>query len=525
VTFASVDLSLGDVVLHNVQIDRGWIRVVVDEAHFDRKSEIIHLMRGQVFADIDKKPTGTGVNGSAAKVTADDLTITLSRGFERIAVLQDVRVTTEKVFSEVVDAEYRGYKAHLTKLESSRDLSFLKADRAEFPEGLRLKDYVIYPVVNGVSLDVRLRSVWIDHANIDFPEDPKKAAHILAGQIDLTLEDNQVHVAVGDVWVTHPWVGTNVKFRHVDFKVGSSFEKGALDLSLGPILDGSPATLHLDLPMKSISGNELCQTWVDALPRGDYDSPLPFVKLAGNIQFSIGLLPELHFNVSGQCRSTCNEEILTALRHRFLYRTYDNRGEPNKDFRSTGPSTSEWVPLSNVNEMMLLAASNMEDPGFLSHHGYSSLALQNSFLHYVKLGKFQRGGSTITMQLAKNLWLARDKTLLRKIHELFLSQVLESCFSKTEIMELYLNVIEFGPNLYGLRQAAKHYFHVDPSQLTAQQAFYLAWILPRPRSAPLPDESTMKRMDSLMRSLVKSGRLSDTVLLSVDSADASGWSQ
>jgi membrane peptidoglycan carboxypeptidase len=127
------------------------------------------------------------------------------------------------------------------------------------------------------------------------------------------------------------------------------------------------------------------------------------------------------------------------------------------------------------------------------------------------------------MQTAKNLWLSREKTFGRKVEELFLSQVLESCLTKDEIMELYLNIVEFGPNVYGLRQAAQHYFKVDPVSLDPREAFYLAWILPRPRKSPPPSAATMTRMSTLMQMLAKQGRLSDAMTLGLDPPDTTGW--
>jgi membrane peptidoglycan carboxypeptidase len=156
---------------------------------------------------------------------------------------------------------------------------------------------------------------------------------------------------------------------------------------------------------------------------------------------------------------------------------------------------------------MPLAVTTMEDPGFEHHRGFIVQAFSNSFLDNLKQGRFLRGGSTITMQLAKNLWLTREKTLGRKVQEFFLSQALESCYSKDEIMELYLNVVEFGPNQYGVGNGSMHWFHKGPGELVPTEAFWLASILPRPSRTQPPTDSSLKHVEGLMKRLAEDGRI------------------
>ncbi len=309
-----------------------------------------------------------------------------------------------------------------------------------------------------------------------------------------------------------------VGFEHVTFEVGRDW-KQPLDVTI------NGAKIHVDPETKSVSGDEECSTWVKALPRELAAPPITGQTewRPSRLKFTLGLLPKPHFSLSGTCSALCTDPTLIKLRHRFAYVTYDAKGQRNAELREAGPDDPEWVPMAQISSNMMDAVANMEDWGFWSHHGYVAAALEQSFLEDVRTDKFSRGGSTITMQTAKNIFLSREKTVGRKVSELFLSQILESCFSKKEIMELYLNVVEFGPNIYGLREAAKHYFNEDPLQLGPQQAFYLAWILPRPRSSPPPDPSTLERVASLMRMLAKNGRLTETQVLSIEPADTKGW--
>ena len=113
------------------------------------------------------------------------------------------------------------------------------------------------------------------------------------------------------------------------------------------------------------------------------------------------------------------------------------------------------------------------------------------------------------MQLAKNLWLTRDKTLGRKVQEFFLAQGIESCYSKDEIMELYLNVVEFGPNQYGIESGTKYWFKKGPGELAPQEAFWLASILPKPSRTGPPTDASLKRIDGLMKRFANDGRIPD----------------
>src|SRR5690606_26536125 len=115
----------------------------------------------------------------------------------------------------------------------------------------------------------------------------------------------------------------------------------------------------------------------------------------------------------------------------------------------------------------------------------------------------KRGASTITMQLAKNLYLNRDRTLSRKIEEFFLSLYLESSFSKDKILELYLNVVEFAPGVYGIYNGAMHYFGVTPMNLTLKQSLFLTSVLPRPSGSYFNGNNLSSKTNAKLNYLLK----------------------
>jgi hypothetical protein len=146
-----------------------------------------------------------------------------------------------------------------------------------------------------------------------------------------------------------------------------------------------------------------------------------------------------------------------------------------------GPGTDSWVPLGSISKFMETGVLTCEDGRFFRHHGFDKEAIINSIRENLAAGKFKRGASTISMQLAKNLYLTREKTLSRKLQEAVLTQYLEQELTKREMLELYLNIIEYGPMVYGIGPAAQHYFHTSASSLSLGQALYVASILQNPK--------------------------------------------
>ena len=122
-----------------------------------------------------------------------------------------------------------------------------------------------------------------------------------------------------------------------------------------------------------------------------------------------------------------------------------------------------------------------EDATFRSHRGLCEYHIRNSLRANMETGRFVRGGSTITMQLARNLFLGREKTLARKLQEVFLTWRLEAYLSKDRMLEIYSNIVELGPNVFGFSEAAEHYFSRELRELSTRQMAYLVSILPGPR--------------------------------------------
>ncbi len=144
------------------------------------------------------------------------------------------------------------------------------------------------------------------------------------------------------------------------------------------------------------------------------------------------------------------------------------------------PSSPDFIAIGDVPALFLRTLLIAEDAGFWGHRGIDLSELPAAILTDWSRGGAARGASTITQQLAKNLFLSRDKNMGRKLQELSLALLLEATLSKQRILEIYLNVIEWGPEIYGLRPAARHYFYREPSELTPAQMAFLVALIPGP---------------------------------------------
>lgn len=141
----------------------------------------------------------------------------------------------------------------------------------------------------------------------------------------------------------------------------------------------------------------------------------------------------------------------------------------------------KWVPYNKISPHLKRAVITAEDAGFIEHTGVEWEAMQDAYLKNTKRGKLVAGGSTITQQLAKNLFLSGKRSYLRKGQEMVIAFMLETLLDKRRILEIYLNVVEWGVGVFGAEAAARHYYGVSAAALGPGQAAQLAVKLPRPR--------------------------------------------
>lgn len=165
----------------------------------------------------------------------------------------------------------------------------------------------------------------------------------------------------------------------------------------------------------------------------------------------------------------------------FQYTFYDN-GVPSRTF-PVGEDNPNFRRLDQIPPVLQYAVMFSEDGNFFGHRGFLIDAFRASLIRNIQAGRFARGGSTITMQLVKNIYLSRNKTIARKLEEALITWLIERqhLVSKQRMLEIYLNIIEWGPGVFGANEAAEFYFNKDVSRLTTSEAIFMASIIPRPK--------------------------------------------
>lgn len=140
-----------------------------------------------------------------------------------------------------------------------------------------------------------------------------------------------------------------------------------------------------------------------------------------------------------------------------------------------------WVPYARISPALKRAVITAEDANFVEHEGVDWDAIQKAYESNLKGGRKVRGGSTISQQLAKNLFLSPERSYVRKVQELVITYMIEALWDKQRILEVYLNVAEWGNGVFGIEAAARHYYGATAAQLDGWQSARLAAMLPRPK--------------------------------------------
>jgi len=192
---------------------------------------------------------------------------------------------------------------------------------------------------------------------------------------------------------------------------------------------------------------------------------------------------------------------------------YFSAGEKRYLFKLTSARPARWVSLGSVSPIAVQAIRLSEDSGFFQHDGFDAKEMKESLKKNLKTLQYARGGSTITQQVVKNVFLSNRKTLRRKIKELVLAYDLDKELSKRRILEIYLNIAEWGDGIFGITEASAHYFHKHPAYLTAREGAFLAMLLPNPKqySSSFRQRSltrfARKRIHSILGKLAATGYL------------------
>lgn len=477
---------LGCMNLTGINTDKGY----VSKAKVCYPGKYIKLYGGEVFinkslAAKSANPKGWQIEGSGIDVNVliDDYSV----------FLKNASISNGTICADELVSEY-GYANDVCVNLKNKEayIHSLKLDRIGFTD----------PTFGEVDLDFQVNNIYANEffgeiGSIDSSNYNIKGSGITitrGDSLDVIFDTGSIkHDVIWDDWISVK----NVVVSGIDLNniMGSKIDLNIKDTK----------TL-IDLEERVISGNESCNDWISIVPEELRLFPISDVKLKGSFRFDIKINP-----TSVKIDNSCKIDgpvpgFISDLRNKFKYNAYHPDGSTFE--REIGPFSGGWVGIERVSSYLITALTMTEDPGFFSHNGIIPKAIENSLKENIKLGKIHRGGSTITMQLAKNLWLNRSRNVGRKVQEGILTIALESCLTKEQILETYLNVVEFGPDTYGIMNGTEALLGKRPSELTMKEALYMALRLPSPNKN-VSMEDRENKINKLIDMGIESGKISE----------------
>jgi hypothetical protein len=342
---------------------------------------------------------------------------------------------------------------------------------------------------------------------------PEKTA--LSASLDLTLDGDTLgydgHVELFGLTVYHPWLADQpVKDLGFAGEIKGSYHQGArvFDLDSASVqFRGIEARIeaYVSLPgghdkegvprakprlrARLIVPTVPCAKALKALPR-ELTPKLQGFRLTGNFKTDVAIdidwsnLEALELGGSVGINGCKVIEPRKEMDAELLEAEFEHHVEVEKDHWvkfMVGPSNPDFVPIADVSPYLINSLLTTEDYLFYQHHGFIIPEFRTALIKNLEAGYFRVGASSITMQFVKNVLLYKQKTIARKLQELFLTWYVEQNLEKDRILEIYLNVIEFGPNIYGIGPAAHAYFGKPAKDLNAVEAAWFSTILPNPK--------------------------------------------
>jgi hypothetical protein len=398
--------------------------------------------------------TAPPVDRGAARRSAEALVRVLGfqpRRLPRID-LRDVTIATPP------GADLLWSGAHIERLE----LRPVKGDlRLEARGSLRGEREIPFEASLDYAKDDRLRG----DARVGIPTED--AAQELRIRVDgvLTHDAGRGTMSLSDS--TRIWVG------EIPLRVGGRVSRDGPRLELRTAADGLT-----DRRVKSSIPAALLGPLLDVGVRGSWDHRLTLdLDLArpDSVRFDADVIPHGLSIDPGRTRL-----MLLGLEQPFVAQIHLPRGRDTA--RELTVANPFYRPLFAMSPVLVAAVVTNEDGSFFRHRGFNLEAVREAITENVEAGAFRRGAGTITMQLARNLFLGHQRTLARKFHEVVLAWLLENetGLSKERLLEIYLNIIEWGPGVHGAGEAARYYFERDPLNLTVDEALFLATVVPAP---------------------------------------------
>ncbi|WP_083257201.1 transglycosylase domain-containing protein [Arcticibacter eurypsychrophilus] len=315
--------------------------------------------------------------------------------------------------------------------------------------------------------------------------------HIYGSWAIRNLLINHPKIAANDIIIPSGSIDADILIGRNFLAIDSSSVIHLKNIEARPFIKYTLGTFkkyELKLKTDDLDAQEL----FNSFPTGLFES-LEGIKVAGKLRYDLDFSLDARNPDSVRFSSSLypsgfrilqwGKTNLAKINSPFVYTPYEF-GKPMRDI-TVGPKNPDYTPINEISPDLRNALLTSEDPSFYSHRGFVERSIRRSIATNFKEKAFKRGGSTISMQLVKNVFLIRQKTLARKIEEILIVWLIENnhVSTKQRMYEVYLNIIEWGRNVYGIGEAARYYFSKKPSELSIGESIFLASIVPRPKSS------------------------------------------
>ncbi len=481
-------LVTGDIQLQNLEMKNGFIQLVKNKngRNFDaflKKDNTEEINEKRNYAKLAYRLLTKALNLVPSEMNLENLSLHMDDMGRKVSLKMTQLQLTDHQLETNIDVKTNTFsqkwniKGFADPRDRKADLKFLSGDTSKIQLPYIDERYGLKSSFDNI------------HIKLDKLEMESGELHIdgMASIVNLTV--NHPKIAKKDVVIE------NALFDY-RFLLGSNFisiaNTSSAQLNKIKIRPFAEYNTEEDTiyKLKLDVAKMKAQDFITSLPKGLF-SHFEGMEAEGDFDYSLNfkynknkpnqLVFDSNLNKENLKITKYGEANLAKLNEQFTYRAID-KGVAQRPIL-VGSANPNFTPLDQIAPYLEKAVLTSEDPSFFHHRGFINEAFKQSIVKNIRTEKFARGASTISMQLVKNVFLTREKTLSRKLEEILLVYILENnrIASKSRMLEVYFNVIEWGPNVYGIGEAAQFYFQKKPIDLNLNECLFLASIVPKPK--------------------------------------------
>jgi hypothetical protein len=520
-----IQLLTGNIQLQSLELKKGFIQLVKDEngRNFDaflKKDNNEKLDRKRNYAKLTYRLLSKALNLVPSEMTLENLSFRIVDMKRKVTLnisslqLKNHQLQTAINVKTNTFSQNWNIKGFADPRDRKADLKFSNSDTT--------KIQVPY-IDERFGLKSSFDSI---HLNLEKLEMESGELHIDGFASISNFTVNHPKIAQKDVVIKNARFDYRFLFGSDFMSIDSTSSAQLNNIKIRPFVEyntGKDTIYKLEIDIAKMKA----QDFITSLPKGLF-THFEGMEAKGNFDYKL----DFKYNKNKPNALVFNSKInkenlkitkygqanLAKLNEEFTYRAID-KGVAQRPIL-VGVANPNFTPLDQIAPYLEKAVLTSEDPSFFHHRGFINEAFKQSIVKNIRTKKFSRGASTISMQLVKNVFLTREKTLSRKLEEILLVYILENnrIASKSRMLEVYFNVIEWGPNVYGIGEAASFYFQKKPIDLNLNECLFLASIVPKPKKFmwQFDDEGKQKSYADKNQKFIKNLMLRRALITSED---------